>query len=54
MNEITVSELIDELKQLGLAVHIELATQRIINRRLIARLDNEGKDTADASPVAES
>jgi hypothetical protein len=33
--QITVDELVKELQALGLAVHIELAVQRIINRRLV-------------------
>ena len=36
--EITVQQLVEELAALGLAVHVELAKQRIANRLLAARL----------------
>jgi hypothetical protein len=42
--EISLDELLDELKTMGLAVHVELAVQRILNRRLQAALDEKEQD----------
>lgn len=36
--DITVTELLEELRKMGLAVHVELATLRILHRRLTDRL----------------
>lgn len=38
-DDITPAEIVDELIRMGLRVHVELAAQRVLNRKLQTLLD---------------